>query len=261
MHRQTLTWIQCIGLCTAWFLANATRAGEPDQEDTFQPDQSHLPVPPPEGAIVLFDGREPQFVSMNGQVIDWPTEDGSLVAKRGNGNVNHLVSKWHFRDADIHVEFVVSEVAEGNSGIYLHGNYELQIFNSFGVENVTDQDEGALYGFAKPLVNASRPVGEWQVYDIRYRAPRRNSDGKITEPGSVTAWLNGQLVQDHTRFEEPRSVYHPFRYGTTDYLKTIGKRKMETAVGPFFLQDHGSPTRFRNIWIQPLDDKAFEYQP
>ena len=156
---------------------------------------------------------------------------------------------------------MVSDVAEGNSGIYIHGNYEMQIFNSFGKEEMNEHVEGALYGFAKPLVNASRKAGEWQVYDIRYKAPRRDTNGKITEPGSITAWLNGQLVQKETRFEEPRSVYHPFRYGTTDYLKKIWTQQLATQTGPMFLQDHGSPTRFRNVWIKPLDDKAFLYTP
>jgi hypothetical protein len=231
------------------------------QGDAFQPDQTRIPVLAPEGAIVLFDGATNLFVSMNGGPVNWPIEDGCLVSTRSEGRVNHIVSQWHFRDADVHVEFMVSDVAEGNSGVYLHGNYELQIFNSYGVEEPTEQDEGALYGFSKPRVNASRKPGEWQVYDIRYRAPRRGTDGKISEPGTVTAWLNGQLVQDNTRFEEPRSVYHPFRYGTTDYLKAIAKKQLDTQVGPVFLQDHESPTRFRNVWIKPLDDMAFRYQP
>lgn len=225
----------------------------------FQPDQSVLPVPPPEGAVVLFDGKTTRFVNMQGGPIDWPIEDGCLIAKRSDNRVNHIVSEWHFRDADIHVEFMVSEIAEGNSGVYLHGNYELQIFNSYGVTSPTEHDAGALYGFAPPLVNAARKPGEWQVYDIRYRAPRRNEQGKIVAPGTVTAWLNGQCVQRDTSFEEPRSVYHPFRYGNTPYLDAIGKKQRTTQIGPVFLQDHESPTRFRNVWIKPLDDVGYYY--
>ena len=226
----------------------------------FRPDQSVLATPAPRGAIVLLDATSHQFLSMSGESIDWKRQDDGLVATKSENRVNHIVSQWHFQDADIHVEFMVSEQAEGNSGIYIHGNYELQIFNSFGKKEITDHDQGALYGFSKPLVNASKEPGQWQVYDIRYRAPRRDDKGKITEPGEVTAWLNGQLVQDRTRFEEPKSVYHPFRYGTTDYLKKIGKQQLATSVGPVFLQDHGSPTRFRNVWILPLDDKAILYK-
>jgi len=236
-------------------------AQQPAQDSkVFRPDQSVLATPAPRGAIVLLDATSHQFLSMSGESIDWKRQDDGLVATKSENRVNHIVSQWHFQDADIHVEFMVSEQAEGNSGSYIHGNYELQIFNSFGKKEITDHDQGALYGFSKPLVNASKEPGQWQVYDIRYRAPRRDDKGKITEPGEVTAWLNGQLVQDRTRFEEPKSVYHPFRYGTTDYLKKIGKQQLATSVGPVFLQDHGSPTRFRNVWILPLDDKAILYK-
>jgi len=220
----------------------------------FRPVQEPLPVKPPAGAILLFgDGSEgpPKFLSMAGGAIDWTVEDGALVATKSNGHANHIHSSEVFRDADIHAEFMVATEAKGNSGLYLHGLYEMQIFDSFGVDPPTDQDEGSLYRFAKPLVNASRPAGEWQVYDIRYTAPRRDAAGKVTTPGTITAWLNGQLVQDGVTFTEPRSPYIPYRHGVTDHLLVVKKRLDETGAGPLFLQDHGSPTRFRNIWIVP----------
>ena len=79
--------------------------------------------------------------------------------------------------------------------------------------------------------------------------------------GSITAYLNGTKVQDDARFGEPRSVYHPFRYGTTPYLQTIWKRQKSTMIGPVFLQDHSNPVRFRNVWVRPLDKHALMYQP
>lgn len=233
----------------------------------FRPDQSQLPAAAPAGAIVLFDGSNGQggadhlFVDMAGAAPNWPIEDGALVSTQKPGNINHLCSRLHFRDADIHVEFLLPEKGEGNSGVYLHGNFELQIMNSHLAKEMTQQEMGSLYGFAAPLVNAARPPGVWQVYDIRYRAPRRGPDGKVSTPGAVTAWLNGQLVQDGTTFDEPRSSFHPFRHGTTDYLKEIYPQQKANATGPLFLQDHNSPVRFRNIWVQPLDDKAFLYEP
>lgn len=231
-----------------------------DAEKPFRPQQDTLPVAPPDDAQVLFDGGNiVRFVNKLGEPADWPVEDGALVSSRGESRSNHLASTWHFRDADIHVEFMLPEKGDGNSGIYIHGNYELQIFNSHGKQSVTQHDMGAVYGFAPPLVNAARPPGEWQVYDIRYRAPRRNEQGKIVEEGSITAWLNGQQVQDNTRFGEPRSTFHPYRYRTTEYLKRIGERQKATMVGPVFLQDHDAPVRFRNIWVRPLDDQASEY--
>jgi hypothetical protein len=229
----------------------------------FAPDQSTIPVPPPKDATVVFDGKDVNlFMSMAGEQVNWPIEDGAIVSTRGGGNKNHIVSKLHFRDADIHVEFMLPEKGSGNSGIYIHGNYELQILNSFGKEkNLNQGDIGSVYGFARPLTNACRAPGEWQVYDIRYRAPRRDENQKIAEQGSITAWLNGKKVQQNTRFGEPRSVYHPFRYGATPYLKTIWERQKKTSTGPVFLQDHSNAVRYRNVWIRPLDDKAFLYAP
>ena len=228
----------------------------------FGPKQSNIPTPAPKDAVVLFDGSGVnRFLRMDGGQPNWPIESAALVSTKGGGNTNHLVSKLHFRDADIHVEFMLPERGSGNSGIYIHGNYELQIFNSFGKKNLNQGDMGAIYGFSKPLVAAARKPGEWQVYDIRYRAPRRNKKGRITEDGSITAWLNGKKVQENARFGEPRSTYHPFRYGTTPYLKEIWQRQKETMVGPVFLQDHGNPVRFRNVWVRPLDDRALEYDP
>ena len=231
-----------------------------DDANSFQPDQSEIPVKSSEKAIVLFDGKESQqFRAMSGEPINWKIEEGALISARGKGRVNHVVSTVHFRDADIHVEFMLPEKGSGNSGIYIHGNYELQIFNSHAKKKLNQGDMGAIYGFAPPLVNASRKPGEWQVYDIRYRAPRRDENGKIVQEGAITAWLNGKKVQEGTRFGEPRSTYHPFRYGTTPYLQKIWKQQKATMSGPVFLQDHDNPVRFRNVWIQPLDDKSLTY--
>jgi len=246
-------------LMVAVVVATAAFGGEPT---TFAPRQDKLPVPPPADAVVLFDGGETNlFLSMSGGEIDWPIEDGALVSTRGTRRTNHLVSQLHFHDADIHVEFMLPEESSGNSGVYIHGNYELQIFNSHGEAKPDMGDMGGIYGFAKPLTNAARKPGRWQVYDIRYRAPRRNDAGEITEEGSITAFLNGAKVQDATPFGEPRSPWHPYRHGTTPYLETIWARQKQTMVGPVFLQDHDAPVRFRNVWVVPLDDHSFLYEP
>ena len=235
--------------------ANSTPAGGASTAAAeFRPGQEPLPVKPPAGAVLLFgDGSEgpAKFVAMSGGPIDWKVEDGALVVTKSKGHANHIHSTEVFRDADIHAEFMVDKAAKGNSGLYIHGLYEMQIFDSFGVEPPTDQDEGSLYRFGKPLVNASRPAGEWQVYDIRYTAPRRDAAGKVTTPGTITAWLNGRLVQDGIEFSEPRSPYVPYRHGVTDHLRKVKQRLDETGEGPLFLQDHGSPAKFRNVWIVP----------
>ncbi|MEI8227607.1 MAG: family 16 glycoside hydrolase [Planctomycetota bacterium] len=226
-------------------------------QEPFHPQQSPLPVLPPPGAIVLVAidaaAAPPKFVSMAGGPIDWQVKDGGLVVNTTSVHANHIVSTATFRDADIHAEFVVAPEAKGNSGLYIHGHYEMQIFDSYGVEPPTEQDEGGLYRFSKPLVNAALPPGQWQVYDIRFIAPRRDAKGAVTKPGSITAWLNGKRVQDGLTFTEPRSPYIPYKHGVTDYLRGVEKRLLETGAGPLFLQDHGSPARFRNVWIRPLD--------
>jgi hypothetical protein len=230
-----------------------------DGYPAFHPLQKPLPVPPPPGAEVLVPaqvapgGAPPRFVSMSGGPIDWQIDDGALVVHRSAKHANHVVSTMLFRDADIHAEFMTSPQAKGNSGLYIHGHYEMQIYDSFGVQPPTDQDEGSLYRFAKPLLNASLPTGQWQVYDVRFIAPRRDEAGKIVRHGSVTAWLNGKMVQDALPFTEPRSPYVPYKHGVTDYLRGVEKKLLATGEGPLFLQDHGSPTRFRNVWIKRLD--------
>lgn len=228
--------------------------------EEFMPTQKPLPVPPPEGAIVLLSETTSEFLGKQGSDINWPNENGVLTSTKGDARSNHIVSKLHFRDADIHVEFMLPEKGSGNSGIYVHGNYELQIINSAGKEKLDQGDMGAVYGFAPALVNAALAPGKWQVYDIRYRAPRRDAEGNIVAEGQITAWLNGQKVQDGTKLGEPRSSYHPFRYKTTPYLDTIAKQQRKTSVGPVFLQDHDNPVKFRNVWVKPLDDQAVDYQ-
>ena len=230
-------------------------------DPNFKPDQSKLPAPPPKGATVLLDDKgKHSFLSMAGEKIDWPVEGGVLTSTPKK-NQNHIVSKLHFQDADIHVEFLLPEKGPGNSGVYIHGNYEVQILNSFGKAKVTQDDAGAVYGFSPPLENACRKPGEWQVFDIRYRAPRRDEAGKIVEKGTVTVWFNGKKVQDGAEFGEPKSTFHPFRFGNTPYLNAIRDRQKKTMTGPVFLQDHGNPVKFRNVWVVPADDKAFVYEP
>ena len=220
------------------------------QADDFAPRQDRLPVEAPAGAVVVLGaGIEPRLVGMNGGPTDWQHDGDELVVTRTDGHANHVHSIDTFEDCDLHAEFVVDPQAHGNSGLYFHGWFEMQIYDSAGIDPVTDQDEGSLYRFAKPLVNAARPAGQWQVYDIRYTAPRRAADGKVTRPGSIIAWLNGQKVQDGVEFDEPRSPYIPYKYGVTDHLRGVEKTLLETGRGPLFLQDHGSPTRFRSIWF------------
>lgn len=209
---------------------------------------------PPSDAIVLFDGKGTNlFLNTRGEPCDWPVEEGALVSQE----TGHLVSKVHFRDAQLHVEFLVPP-GVGNSGIYLHGQFELQILNTHGKKERSQEIAGAVYGIQAPLVNAARPAGEWQTYDIIYVAPRREN-GQVVKPGSITALLNGVLVQFRTPVTESKSVYNPLVYRTTPYTDKLLASLKSTDAGPVFLQDHQNPVRFRNVWIRPLDDQAKEF--
>lgn len=229
--------------------------------EDFIPDQSNFPADIPSDAYILVgvDGTPCDMISCDGTSCNWVVKDGKLVSTATKGNMNHILSKLRFRDAHIHAEFMLPEKGAGNSGLYIHGNYEMQI-HSIPTKNADKLDEyacGALYGFYPPRVQAGKKPGEWQMYDILYHAPRRNEKGKIIEPGRITAWLNGQKVQDNVSFEEPRSPYHPLRRNVTPYLKKVAQVQLKTSVGPLFLQDHTCPVMFRNVWVLPKDDKAY----
>jgi len=216
------------------------------------------PGKPPSDTIVLFDGGSTAaFLNVKGTPCQWPVVDGAMIVRDG-----FIVSKLHFRDAQIHVEFAVPNDGTkggwaGNSGVYIFGMYEMQILNSYDNPVAPKETVGALYGIAPPLVNAARKPGEWQLYDILYTAPRRDEHGKVVKPGEITAILNGVLVQHKTHFIESISRWNPLRYQNTPYTDKILASILKTGCGPLFLQDHhGSPVRFRNVWIRPLDDNA-----
>ncbi|MCE9548143.1 MAG: DUF1080 domain-containing protein [Planctomycetia bacterium] len=216
---------------------------------------------PPSDALIVFDGSSTKnLVGRAGGPCRWPVENGALVAQRDGG----LWTKLHFRDAQVHAEFATpadgkGEAREGNSGLYFHGLFEMQIINP-GADDATNKHLiGAIYNVHAPLVNAGRAPGEWQVYDVIYVAPRHDAAGKVTQPGSITALLNGVLVQNHVEFSETASHFAPLKYQPNPYVDRMRKSLAETDTGPMQLQDHGSPVRFRNIWIRPLDDKARDY--
>jgi hypothetical protein len=210
------------------------------------------PGKPPADAFVLYDGSSTDaFLGVEGKPCTWESKDGILTVGRG-----FIVSKLHFRDAQIDVEFMVPTEQAGNSGVYIHGHYEMQISDTAGSTRPDKEMIGSLYRFAPPLVNAGRKAHEWQVYDIVFRAPRYNQRGKIEIPGSITAFLNGVLVQNGTTFTEPRSPYTPYVYKNTPYTASILESLKKTDAGPLYLQDHQSPVKFRSVWVRPLDDRA-----
>ena len=152
------------------------------------------------------------------------------------------ISRERFGDALYHIEFSpsvhddsVTGQGRGNSGVYLMGQYELQILDSYGLEPGMG-DCGACYGVALPLVTPYRPAGEWSTYDIEFTAPRFDEDGNKTANARITAWLNGRKIHDDLEVPGPTAA---------------SWRSDEFPMGPLKLQDHGNPVRFRNAWVLP----------
>lgn len=244
----------CFRWCTiiALVLTSATSKAQEAKPEPLVKLVDTVDGKPPSDAVVLYDGTNTDaFLGIDGQPCTWESKDGVLTVGRG-----FIVSKLHFRDAQLHVEFMVPTEAAGNSGVYIHGHYELQISNTAGMQKPDKEMIGSLYRFQPPLVNAGRQAHQWQTYDIIYRAPRYDGNGKISEAGSVTALLNGVLVQFNTPFREPRSPYTPYVYRNTPYTARILESLKKTDAGPLYLQDHQSPVKYRSVWIRPLDERA-----
>jgi hypothetical protein len=227
---------------TQWRVHDDTRPRPPViTPGTFS--TADTPGKPPSDAVVLFDGKSlAAWRNAKGEPAGWKVENGYFEVARGTGDI---FTREEFGDSQLHVEWRApsppqsNSQGRGNSGVFLMGLYEIQVLDCF--ENVTyaDGQASALYGQSPPLVNACRPPGEWQVYDIVYTAPRFK-DGKIDIPGYVTVFHNGVITQHHTQI-----------MGTTEH-RVLPKLVVHDPKGPIKLQDHGNPVRYRNIWIRPL---------
>jgi Domain of Unknown Function (DUF1080) len=202
------------------------------------------PGRPPSDAIVLFDGKDlSKWQQHDGSAAKWKVENGyfEVVPKTGE-----LRTRESFGDCQLHVEFSepVPAVGEsqdrGNSGVFLHGLYEIQVLDSYLNRTYADGQAGALYGQFPPLVNASRPPGQWQWYDVVFHGPRFDASGKVLRPARFTVLHNGVLIQDNVELTGPTAHKARPPYQT-------GPEKL-----PLALQDHGHPVRYRNIWLREL---------
>lgn len=185
--------------------------------------------------IVLFDGTSLDgFTDRAGNAPDWELKDGVMTVRHGD-----IVSKETYGDALLHVEFRCPYMpnehgqGRGNSGVYVHGCYEVQVLDSFGRDEPDHSDCSAIYSIAAPLTNASLAPLEWQTYDIIFRAPRYDGDKKV-EDARITLLHNGFAV--HNNLILPHNT-------------PGGVRDGEAPTGPLLLQDHGNPVSFRNIWL------------
>lgn len=203
----------------------------------------------PSDAVVLFDGTDlSNWTNMDGKKTKWVVEKGAMLPVK---DAKDIRTKQEFGSCQLHVEWMTPPVVEGegqgrgNSGVFLMGQYEVQVLDSYENEVYPDGQAGALYGRSKPLVNASRKPGEWQSYDIIFHRPRFDETGKVVKRATFTVLHNGVLVQDHTELSGGTGWLGP--HAMTDYVAHGDK-------GPITLQDHGNPVRFRNIWVRELED-------
>jgi hypothetical protein len=201
-------------------------------------------VPPPAGAVVLFDGK-----SLDGwkrrdskDPAGWKVLDGGILAVQpGKGDI--VTDKTFDGAFTLHVEFRVpympkaSGQGRGNSGVYVQGRYEVQVLDSYGLQS-KNNDCGAIYEVAAPKVNACKAPTVWQSYDIEYTAPKC-AGGKVAEPARFTVYHNGVKIHDDVKI--PANVTHTRAGMETD----------PSTPGPILLQDHGNPVQYRNIWLLP----------
>jgi len=199
---------------------------------------------PPSDAVVLFDGKSiARWRSSDGSPAKWRIRDGYLEVAPGTGDI---LTADSFGDCQLHIEWATPPIPRGegqergNSGVFLMGHYEIQVLDSYNNKTYYHGQAGAVYKQYAPLVNASRPPGEWQSYDIIFRAPKFDEQGKVTERARVTVLHNGVLIQNNVEI-----------YGNT-YHDRPALYTAHSAQEPLRLQDHGNPVRYRNIWIRRL---------
>ncbi|MFU8848908.1 MAG: DUF1080 domain-containing protein [Opitutales bacterium] len=211
---------------------------------------------PPSDAVVLFDGSPESFQNWvhlrpdDKRKADWLLKDDFMQAVRGAGT---LATKQVFGDCQLHIEWAApaepkgSGQGRGNSGVFfLDGMVEVQVLDNYRNPTYADGSAGSVYGVMPPAVNALRPPGEWQSYDIIFRRPIIR-DGQILDEGRLTVLLNGVVVQDSTPLE-----------GGGGYKKRQPLDRVFPEVGTIRLQDHGDPVRFKNIWIRPLRPRVLD---
>ncbi len=199
----------------------------------------------PSDAIVLFDGNNfSEWISeRTGGDAPWIIRDGYFEVKPGTGDIK---TKKIFSDCQLHIEWASPEKivgtsqGRGNSGVFFHEMYEVQVLDNYQNRTYANGQAGSLYKDTPPLVNPIRKTGEWNSYDIIFRSPRFKKDGRVDAPAEVTVIFNGVVVQNNTKL-----------LGVTQY---IGVHQYPAAHGDgsIKLQDHGNPVRFKNIWIRPL---------
>jgi len=228
MH--SLPRLFCVLLCGHFAFANTTKG-------IIQIESNQRPT----DALQLVGEKSHLMIPEGKEISQWTFNDGILTASPVWDSV---VTKENYQDFRMHLEFKVNDVPgakdpekNGNSGVYIQQRYEIQILNSYGIseEDYKASYGGSLYRQKKPDKLVNKKAGEWQSYDIAFRAARFQ-DGKKTENARITVYQNGQLIHDDVSIKN----------------KTGAGKKEGPEPGPIKLQGHHNPVEFRNVWIQRL---------
>jgi len=217
-----------------WVVHDGTRP-QPRKVETA----GAVSVAPPADAKILI-GPEGMDAWTN---ETWKNEGG--VATVGKG---FNISKEEFRDVQLHFEWRIPADREvsgqkgGNSGVFLMGLYEVQVLACYDNQTYPDGQAGGMYGQFPPLVNASAKKGEWNSYDIVFKAPRYEGE-KVVEPAKLTLFHNGVLLHNAKEY-----------YGPTQHKKLASYPPTHSKKGPITLQDHNDPIQYRNMWIREVGE-------
>lgn len=223
------------------------------QEYTPEMTEKWTPVPekvtpgimgqPPSDAIILFDGTGlAQWESTRGGEAEWTLGESAMTVKAGTGGIR---TRQAFGDVQLHIEWrapaeiVGDGQGRGNSGVFFHEIYEVQVLDSYESITYPNGQAGSIYKQHIPLVNATRGPGEWQTYDIIFQSPVFAEDGDVVRPASVTVMHNGVLIQNHVELSGPTEYI-----GIPEYSAH--------GEGAIMLQDHGNPVSYRNVWVREL---------
>jgi len=210
----------------------------------------------PSDAIVLFDGSnlDAWHIASSEEAASWEISERAMTVRRGVGTIK---TKQHFGDIQLHVEWRPTAEIEGdgqgrgNSGIFLNSLYEVQILDSWQNPTYPNGQAASIYLQHTPLVNAAKPPGLWQSYDIVFKAPVFAADGALDSPAYVSLVHNGVLVQNNVEILGSTYTEEP-EYSTRCVPYSQEREQDCSGRMPITLQDHGQVVSFRNIWVREL---------
>ncbi len=247
------------------FQSEAQQKGDPALTEIWSPvpkviTPGKTDASPPSDAIILFNGKDVSAwqSKKNHKPFNWKVEDSVITVvgfaedaeysaeEKQKNTVQGVQTKQAFGDCQLHIEWRTPAIVKGNgqgrgnSGVLFMGRYELQILDSYDNPTYSNGQAGSIYKQRIPMVNVSRPPGEWQSYDVIFIAPQFYDDSTLKSPGRMTVFQNGVLVQNNAEL-----------WGSMQFIG-VAKYEKHAAKEPLLLQDHRNPVSFRNIWIREL---------